>query len=148
VDGLSSSIACIKELQTWKSDSGESAHEYLINIGNMLINGTNELIKKHGLSECVSMGGFPSCPMMYWKTSEGLKYKTVFDFEMIMRGFLAPYWSVSLSHKIITVKSTLAAIDESLDVLKRAISSNVDLHIKNCCGNFVEKPVFRRCTNT
>ena len=146
--GLSAAIACINELQNFSyySCTGVklTAWDYLKNIGSKIIDFIQSKIKEYNLETYVGINGFPSLPMMQWKTSEGLKAKTIFDTEMINQGICAPYWSPSLSHSFEDVAKTMGAIDVSLDVLKRVIfSGSFDEHIKAHCGNWVEKPVFR-----
>ena len=146
---LCAAITCIRELEKFSyfscNDKKFDAWDYLKNIGGKIIDFTNNKIKAYGLDTYVEIGGFPSLPIMKWKTSEGLKAKTVFDTEMINQGILAPYWSPSLSHSFEDITITLEAIDASLDVLRRVISSgSFDNHIELKCGNWIERPVFRR----
>jgi glutamate-1-semialdehyde 2,1-aminomutase len=151
VDGLSAALATIKELAEWHSCEflGDSlkpslinAHDRLRIVGNSIITFINEYIKRYNLENFISMGGYPSCPMMKWSD---LKLKTVFDYSMIDNGILAPYWSISLSHSNKDVHETLAVVEESFYLLSKIIlSRNIDDYIRNNCGDFVENPVFRR----
>ncbi|MFA5307639.1 MAG: aminotransferase class III-fold pyridoxal phosphate-dependent enzyme [Candidatus Babeliales bacterium] len=140
---LAAAIACIDVLKTWKnSDFEQTAHERLNSTGNVLITFINDLAGRYGLKKHVSIDGFPSCPMMHWKD---IRLKTIFDWQMIENSVLMPYIAPCLSHNTNDVLETLSAVDYSFNLVKSALEyEDLDKFIEKNCGNWVEKPVFRK----
>lgn len=150
VDGLSAALATIKELMEWREFDfmGDSlkpsiitAHDCLNATGNTIISWTKEYINNCGLSDHVSIGGHPTCPMMKWND---LRLKTIFDWKMIEQGILMPYIAPSLSHSKEDIYRTISAIDDAMDYVKYALTGDLDKFIDENCGGHVQKPVFRR----
>jgi glutamate-1-semialdehyde 2,1-aminomutase len=148
--GLAASIATIKELMEWHEfdlvgDSMKpsiiSAHDRLHATGNAIIAWTKEYINNYGLSAYVSIGGYPTCPMMKWND---LHLKTIFDWKMIEQGILMPYIAPSLSHSKEDIYRTISAIDDAMDYVKYALTGDLDKFIDENCGGHVLKPVFRK----
>ncbi|MDD5064946.1 MAG: aminotransferase class III-fold pyridoxal phosphate-dependent enzyme [Phycisphaerae bacterium] len=149
--GLAASIATIKELMEWHSFASVgdrmkpsliTAHDKLKATGGAIIAFTREYIKKNGLEEHVSIGGFPACPMMKWKD---LRLKTIFDWKMIENGILMPYIAPSLSHDANETYKTLDTIDDAMSFVKYALTGDLDKFIDANCRGHVERPIFRRC---
>ncbi len=144
--GLSAAIATIKELQNYRQydyayDEENNAYSRLKGIGGTIIDFVNSEIQNSGLQRFISIGGYPSCPMMKWND---IRLKTIFDWKMIERGVIMPYIAPSLSHDANDISKTLTVINESLDYVKFAMSYGIDAYIDKICDGFVEKPVFRR----
>jgi glutamate-1-semialdehyde 2,1-aminomutase len=140
---LAAATACIDVLKTWKkSDIEQTAHERLCSTGKVLITYINDLAGRYKLEKHVSIDGFPSCPMVHWKD---LRLKTIFDWQMIENSVLMPYIAPCLSHNTNDVLETLSAVDYSFNLVRSALEfGDLDKFIEKKCGNWVEKPVFRK----
>jgi glutamate-1-semialdehyde 2,1-aminomutase len=149
--GLAASIATIKELIDGREfdfigdklkPSSIIAHDRLQSTGNVLLAWTKEYIEQYDLSAYVSIGGHPTCPMMKWND---LRLKTIFDWKMIEQHILMPYIAPSLSHKTLDIYTTTAAMYYAFEYVKSALEyGDLDKFIYANCGNWTEKPVFRR----
>ena len=147
---LAAAIATIQELQEYRdvkytADTKPKvidAHEKLKRIGSALIEITNDHIRRYGLQKDLSIGGYPSCPMMHWND---IRLKTIFDWYMVKNSVLMPYIAPCLSHNIQDVCVTLDAIADSLNCVRSAVEyGDLDKFIEKNCGGWVEKPVFRK----
>jgi glutamate-1-semialdehyde 2,1-aminomutase len=148
---LAASIATIKELMEWRSfasigdkmkPSLITAYDKLSSTGGAIIAFTKEYIKKYKLDEYVSIGGYPTAPMMKWND---LRLKTIFDWQMLDNGILMPYIAPCLSHDADEICETLDAVDDSMDFVQSSLEyGDLDKFIETNCGNWVQKPVFRR----
>jgi glutamate-1-semialdehyde 2,1-aminomutase len=149
---LAAAIATIHDLQNYRTEEFDEdnpwppeaigANKKLYTIGDMLTCITNISIQQYGLQKDVLISGYPSCPMMKWND---LRFKTIFDYRMIEDGILMPYIAPSLSHSIQDVHATLSAISDSLNFVRSALEyEDLDKFIEKKCGNWVEKPVFRK----
>ncbi len=153
-DGLSASIATIKELRTaqkrlYKDASYQSVIDYTNQVGRFLVHGINELIQEHKLSKhikikCHGKEGTRyirgANPTMSFSSPE---LKTLFNQFMVESGILMPYIAPSFSHTDADIEKTFEAAEYALNICEKAIDKgNVkELLINGHC----EKPVFRKC---
>jgi glutamate-1-semialdehyde 2,1-aminomutase len=79
--------------------------------------------------------------MMKWND---LRLKTIFDWKMIEQNVLMPYIAISLSHSREDLYRTIETMKESFEYVRSALEGDLDKFIETNCGNWTEKPVFRR----
>ena len=96
---------------------------HLINIGNMLIKGWNELADVHGLK--ITIMGIPPLATFVFKYKEKQALHTLFTQEMLKRGFLASKAVyISYSHKEKHIKEYLKNVDDVFKIIKESIRKN------------------------
>lgn len=111
--------------------------------GAKLFNGINSISKAKGLDEYFYMdGGYVS---MNFVSKDNLKenslaFRTLFLQEMVKNKILMPWIAISYSHNEEELKKTLTAVENSLDVYKKALNEGIDKYLN---GPSV-KPVFRK----
>ncbi len=130
-------------IETMRIYEREQVIEYLYRQGARLRTGINRAITNHQLEGYFAVLGKES-NLVYATHDENKKpsqlFRTLFLQETIKRGLLMPSLGVSLSHSDQDIDRTVAAIDESLGVYKKALEAGVDKYL---VGRPV-KPVYRR----
>ena len=109
----------------------EPVHEHLWRLGTRLQEGVRELIERHGVGEWVACSG--AAPWTLVLVSEpqddprGLPAKTLLQQELLKRGILYNgSHFMSYAHTEADVDETLAAYDEALAIMARALPGDVD----------------------
>jgi len=111
--------------------------------GERLRAGVTNAVKAHGLEKRFLLLGKPCCLVFGTRDGEGKPsqaFRALFLQELIKRGILAPSFIISYAHTDADVDRTIAAVDESLGVYRRALDEGVERYL---VGPPV-KPVFRR----
>lgn len=118
--------------------------EYLWSQGEKLKEGTTRLIEEKGISDILTINGYPIRTVMGFKgeEKESLKMKTLFQQECAKRGVLfTGGHNMSLPHTDDIINKTLSVYDEVMDILKYSLEYNmIDEMIE---GRLLE-PVFRK----
>ncbi len=132
--------AFIKTIEIMKRDN---VVEHYWNYGEKLINGMNELSRKHGLEKFFYVEGYPCSPNYITKDKEGaisLAFRTLFAQSMMDKKVMMPYIAVSFSHKEEELEITLSAVDYALEIYKNALENGCEKYLKSD----IIKPVFRK----
>jgi len=136
---LAASIATIQEMKKKK------ALKKMWSLGKILKDGYNKLVADLGLQELSECIGLPVHSVILFKESAGvnpLHLRTLFQQEAIQRGILAiGVHNICYSHTESDIKKTLKAYQETLGIIKKAVSEG-DL-MKYIKGKIVQ-PVFRK----
>jgi glutamate-1-semialdehyde 2,1-aminomutase len=110
----------------------EGVIEHLYRQGTRLRQQTEEVIRRHGLTEFVQIVG-KACCLSYATLDQGGRpsqaFRTLFLQETIRRGVLMPSLVVSYSHSDSDIDLTVAAIDGALDVYRRALDEGIERHL-------------------
>lgn len=138
--GLAAANACIPKLKR------EKVTDHLWQVGAQLKDGFNALAEKNRVSEFVQCIGYP-CRSIISMDGQGkfdtLEIKSYIQQELLRRGVLwTAYHALCFSHKRADIEITLAAYDEALDLLRKAIDSNKPL--RSLIEGEPVKPVFRK----
>ncbi len=135
---LAATLATIEEMKE------KNVSEYLAIQGQKIKDGFNSLAMKHGMTEYISIGGYPCRSIVNFsaKAGDALILKTYLQQEMIKRGILwSSFHNMCFSHSDADVQYTLDAYNDIFPVFKAAIESNsVESQLK---GQVLE-PVFRK----
>jgi glutamate-1-semialdehyde 2,1-aminomutase len=121
----------------------EPVIEHLYRVGTLLKERTEEVIRRHGLSELVKVLGRPCCLSYATLDRDGRPsqaFRSLFLQETIRRGVLMPSMVVSYSHTDQDIELTAAAIDGALEVYRRALDSGIERFL---IGR-PSQPVYRR----
>lgn len=132
--------AFIKTVEIMRRDN---VVEHYWNYGEKLINGMNELSRKHDLENYFYVEGYPCSPNYITKDIEGnisLAFRTLFAQSMMEKKVMMPYIAISFSHKEKELEITLSAVDYALDIYKKALQSGFEKYLKSD----IIKPVFRK----
>ena len=89
--------------------------EDVAKVGTALMNGTADLVRSHGITDCIRMSGYPARHFLNVSGdgAEGLLLKSVFQQEAIAGGVLAAGWHApSWAHTLDDVKETLGVYDK------------------------------------
>jgi glutamate-1-semialdehyde 2,1-aminomutase len=132
--------AAIEVMRIYKR---EPVVETLWRQGERLRLGVTKAIKAHGLEKSFVLLGQPCCMVFGTRDGDGKAsqaFRALFLQEMITRGILAPSFIISYAHTDADVDKTIAAVDESLSVYRKALDEGVDKYL---VGPPV-KPVFRK----
>lgn len=112
--GPAAALACVKKMM---------AHDvpaHLTKIGNLVVEGWQELGEKHGLP--IKTPGRPQLAILAFDHPEAAALTTLMTSEMLKRGYLAAGgFNAMLSHEPRHVSAYLAALDEVFAVLASAI---------------------------
>lgn len=134
---IAAAIETIKELKK------HNVSKYLWKVGKDLKKQITTLIKKHKLSDYVSIYGHPYLPIMSFKDqkkNESLEFKTLFMQELIKSNILFQgFFATSFMHKKKEIRITLKGIDRSLNIYSKALKSSYKDYL---VGDSI-KPVFR-----
>lgn len=117
--------------------------KHLWEYGAKLFNGMNEISKRLGIIDSFYMDGGYASMNYVTKDIEGnisLPFRTLFSQEMIKNGILIPWIAISYSHNDVTLKQTLIAVEESLNIYKKALEEGIEKYLN---GPSI-RPVFRK----
>jgi glutamate-1-semialdehyde 2,1-aminomutase len=120
--------------------------QYLNTQGEKLKNGYNSIAQKHGMEYTSAIGyNWRSMATFNEKGGDPLIQKSLMQQEMIKRGILwQGFHNMSFSHSDGDVEYTLLALEESLNILKKAVSEN---KLKEMLKGEPVQPVFRKVDN-
>jgi glutamate-1-semialdehyde 2,1-aminomutase len=110
----------------------EGVIEHLYRQGTRLKASVEEVIRRHGLTQFVEILGRPCCLAYTTLDQDGRPsqaFRTLFLQETIRRGVLMPSLVVSYSHNDEDIDLTVAAIDASLAIYRRALDDGVDRYL-------------------
>lgn len=134
---LAASLETIREIQE------KNVIQQIWNQGNKIKDGYNKLAADYGLinyTKCVGWGPRSIIQFFNEKGQDWLELKSVFQQELIRRGILWIYHMLSYSHSNDDIQKTLAAYEEVILILKKAVDEGVDKYL---VGNKLQ-PAFRR----
>ena len=121
--------AAIATMQVYQR---EPVIETLFARGQRLLEEGNQIIARHGLEAYVQIFGKPCCLIYFTKDQQGERsqeFRSLLLQEMIRRGVLMATLVVSYTHTNDDIDRTLAALDESLAIYKRALEDGVDQYL-------------------
>jgi len=121
--------AAIATMHVYRS---EPVVEQLYRQGERLQRGMLEAVRRHGMSDYVTIAGRPCNLLFGTRGPDGQPsqaYRTLFLQELIRRGVLAPSFIVSYSHTDEDIDKTIDAIDGALSVYKRALDEGTDRYL-------------------
>jgi glutamate-1-semialdehyde 2,1-aminomutase len=121
--------AAIATMQVYQQ---EDVIEHLYRQGTRLWRLAEEAIRRHGLTEFVKILGRPCCLSYATLDQNGQPsqaFRSLFLQETIRRGVLIPSLVVSYSHTDEDIDVTVAAIDESLAIYRRALEEGVERYL-------------------
>ena len=137
--GISAALAVLKELEKTE------ILDHIWKLGDMLQEGLNKLIKKHGLDRHIQLEGYPPKIFVSFKDENGeddLLLKSVVQQEMIQRNLLyAGYHAIGYSYGQNEIGKTLIAYKEILSLLKDNIEP---AKLRNLLEGRCVYPVFRK----
>jgi glutamate-1-semialdehyde 2,1-aminomutase len=137
------SISLAAALATLQIIREEDVVGHLWRIGASLVEGLNGLSKEFGLRDYFYAEGVPCSPAIVCKDQKGqpsAALRTLFLQEMIARGILIPYVSLSQSHTEAEISITLDAVRDFLPCYQAAL----DGELKRLLVGAPVKPVFRK----
>jgi glutamate-1-semialdehyde 2,1-aminomutase len=137
---MSSLGAFMKTIQVYRK---QHVTDHIWAYGKKLVNGMNELARKHGIQDYFEVGGYACSPMHFTRNKNkeaSLEFRTLFAQEMIKHGILIPWISLSYMHSDNELSMTLEATDKTLGVYKKALEGNISDYL---AGKAI-KPVFRK----
>ncbi|MGC8734937.1 MAG: glutamate-1-semialdehyde 2,1-aminomutase, partial [bacterium] len=117
--------------------------DYIWDYGRNLIKLINEKAKQYGISDYFKVFGVECSPYYLTYDREGnvsLAFKTLFMQEMINKGVIIPWISLSYSHNQEELQRTELALDHAFYIYSLALEDGYQKYLK---GNIV-KPVFRK----
>jgi len=106
--------------------------EHLYRQGTRLKTQVEEVIRRHGLSDFVKILGRPCCLAYVTLDQDGRPsqaFRTLLLQETIRRGVLMPSLVVSYSHTDVDIDITVAAIEQALEVYRRALEDGVEYYL-------------------
>jgi glutamate-1-semialdehyde 2,1-aminomutase len=110
----------------------EPVIEHLYRQGTRLRALAEQVICRHGLTDFVKILGKPCCLLYATLDQNGdpsQAFRTLFLQETIRRGVLIPSLVVSYSHTEEDIDRTITAIDDALDVYRRALDEGVERYL-------------------
>ena len=113
------------------------------NYGSKLVFEANKIADKLNIREFFYLSGVACSPYYVCKNQNhkiSLEFRTLFMQEMLKNKVLMPWISIAYRHKIKEFDMTMNAIENTLNVYKKALVNGVKRYLK---GPTV-KPVFRR----
>jgi glutamate-1-semialdehyde 2,1-aminomutase len=137
---MSSFGAFIKTVEVYKK-LDVTGHHW--SYGKKLMNGLNEIAKRHGVEKYFSSAGFACSPYYFTRDKSGevsLEMRTLFSQEMVRNGVLFAWISLSYAHGDAELSLTLDAADKAMKVYKAALEEGVGKYLE---GPAI-KPVFRK----
>lgn len=137
---LAAAKATIEELKE------KNVPQYLNTIGKKLKDGYNEIAQRLGMNYTRAIGyNWRSMATFDEKAGDPLLQKSLMQQEMIKRGVLwQGFHNMSYSHTEEDIDYTLAALEESLSILKKAVEKN---SLKEMLKGEPVQPVFRKVDN-
>src|SRR5690606_7841345 len=121
--------AAIATMQVYER---EGVIEHLYRQGTRLKTQLEEVIRRHGLSDFVKILGRPCCLAYATLDQDGRpsqEFRTLLLQETIRRGVLMPSLVVSYSHTDVDIDITVAAIEQALEVYRRALEDGVEYYL-------------------
>lgn len=121
----------------------QSVLEHITDMGQRIITGVTSLIKKHGLTELLSISGHPAWSFLNFSAGDGFslwEIKTLFMQEMLLRGILiSNTHNMSYAHSDADIAALMTAYDEVFAYMNTVIGErSLQKHI-NC---EILKPLF------
>jgi glutamate-1-semialdehyde aminotransferase len=135
---LAATLATLEEMKE------KNVPQYLATQGQKIKDGFNTLREKHGMTEYISIGGYPCRSIVNFseKAGDALVLKTYLQQEMIKRGILwSSFHNMCFSHSDADVQFTLDAYDDIFPTFKQLIESNA---ITSALKGQVVEAVFRK----
>lgn len=135
---LAATLATIDEMQK------NNVADVLRIQGQKIKDGFNVLLEKHGMTEYMSIGGYPCRSIVNFseKAGDGLVLKTYLQQEMIKRGILwSSFHNMCYSHSDADIQFTLDAYDDIFPEFKKHIEAKT---IESQLKGQVLEPVFRK----
>lgn len=135
---LAATIATLDEMKA------KNVPLYLASQGQKIKDGFNALREKHGMTEYITIGGYPCRSIVNFteKAGDALVLKTYLQQEMIKRGILwSSFHNMCLSHSDADVQYTLDVYDDIFPTFKQLIESN---SVASALKGQVLEPVFRK----
>jgi glutamate-1-semialdehyde 2,1-aminomutase len=132
--------AFVETVAVYQSDG---VIDHLWKYGRRLFDGLASAARDAGVADQFQMDGNPVAMNFVTRDASGqtsLPFRTLFLQEMINRGVLIPWVSVSLAHGDGELDATLDAAAGALGVYAKALEDGVDKYLE---GPAI-KPVFRR----
>ncbi len=134
--GPAAALACVQKMQEC------NVPEHLRKIGSLVMNGWEELGRKHRLP--VKPAGRPEGALLTFTHPQAAAITTLMTAEMLKKGFLAGgAFNAMLAHETRHVESYLDALDEVFATLAEAISTNT---IEKRIGGPIKHTGFSRLT--
>lgn len=137
---MSSLAAFLATVEIMKN---EPVIQHIWQYGKQLIEIMNKKAKEYGIGDYFYAGGIECSPYYtcYDKDKNAsLAFKTLFMQEMIKKGVLMPWISISYSHKEDELEKTSEALDHAFRIYSMALEDGVDKYVE---GHII-KPVFRK----
>jgi glutamate-1-semialdehyde aminotransferase len=135
---LAATLATLEEMKE------KNVPQYLATQGQKIKDGFNTLREKHGMTEYISIGGYPCRSIVNFseKAGDALVLKTYLQQEMIKRGILwSSFHNMCFSHSDADVQFTLDAYDDIFPTFKQLIESNA---VTSALKGQVVEAVFRK----
>jgi glutamate-1-semialdehyde 2,1-aminomutase len=111
-------------LATMKKLKEKPVVQHMKKQGDLVVSGVEDLIRKHGISEVLSISGHPSWTFLSFKDKAPItswQLKTLYMQELLARGVLSfGTHNMSYAHGDLEVKKLLTAYDEIFPLLKAA----------------------------
>ncbi|HUG67157.1 MAG TPA: glutamate-1-semialdehyde 2,1-aminomutase [Pirellulaceae bacterium] len=121
--------AAIATMQVYRE---EPVIEHLYRQGERMRKGAEAAIRRHDLQEYVQIVGKPCCLVFTTRDQEGRHsqdFRTLLLQETIRRGILMTTLVVSYSHTNEDIDTTVAALDEALEVYRAALNQGVEHYL-------------------
>ncbi|WP_424984239.1 glutamate-1-semialdehyde 2,1-aminomutase [Maritalea sp. S77] len=122
----------------------ENVPAHIWNFGLNLKNGLNNLANEYGLGENFEVEGPPVALNYVTRDKEGAPsagFRTLFAQEMLKKGVLIPWISISLSHGEEELEFTLSAAREAFEIYRKAVDAD---SFEDYLAGPPIKPVFRK----
>ena len=130
-------------IETMKIYEEHSVCRHLWNYGQKLKNGINAIAAELGVDKHFSIIG-PSICLNYQTLDQNMQlsngFRTLFAQEMLNKGVLMPWISVSLAHRDEELNVTFGAAKHALKIYTKALSEGLNDYLSGA----EVKPVFRR----
>lgn len=135
---LAATLATLDEMKE------KNVPQFLATQGQKIKDGFNALREKHGMTDYITIGGYPCRSIVNFteKAGDALVLKTYLQQEMIKRGILwSSFHNMCFSHSDADVQLTLDAYDDIFPTFKQLIESN---SVASALKGQVVEAVFRK----
>lgn len=135
---LAATLATLDEMKE------KNVPQFLASQGQKIKDGFNVLREKHGMTDYISIGGYPCRSIVNFteKAGDALVMKTYLQQEMIKRGILwSSFHNMCFSHSDADIQFTLDAYDDIFPTFKQLIESN---SVASALKGEVVEAVFRK----
>lgn len=135
---LAATLATLDEMKE------KNVPQYLASQGQKIKDGFNALREKHGMTDYITIGGYPCRSIVNFteKAGDALVLKTYLQQEMIKRGILwSSFHNMCFSHSDADVQLTLDAYNDIFPTFKQLIESN---SVASALKGQVVEAVFRK----